>query len=229
MPQTSYRGVSAARPPVAAAKVPAARESATTLLRDSDRAARIAQKSRAGVKARKAKVTAKDLAIFTRQLSVMINAGLPLVQSLELLAANQQSQGFASVLTGVRSSVEGGTNLSAAFQNYPRVFDQLYSNMIAAGESGGILDGVLERLSSYIEKAVKLKRAVKSALIYPLSVLGIAVGVMFLLLWKVVPIFATLFVGLGVVLPLPTRLVIGLSHMIASSAWIVIAVLVGTI
>jgi type IV pilus assembly protein PilC len=113
-----------------------------------------------------ARVKAKDLAIFTRQLGVMINAGLPLVQSLEILASNQANRSFSRVLTGVRSTVEGGSTLSNAFQRYPRVFDQLYCNMIAAGESGGILEGVLERLSGYIDKAVKLRRAVRSALIY---------------------------------------------------------------
>jgi len=169
-----------------------------------------------------AKVKPKDLAIFTRQLGVMINAGLPLVQSLEILASNQANRSFTRVLTGVRSTVEGGSSLSNAFQRYPRVFDQLYCNMIAAGESGGILEGVLERLSGYIDKAVKLRRAVRSALIYPVSVITIAVGIMVLLLWKVVPIFATLFVALGVALPLPTRVVIALSNMVAKTAWMLI-------
>jgi type IV pilus assembly protein PilC len=174
-------------------------------------------------------VKTKDLAVFTRQLGVMINAGLPLVQSLEILASNQSKRSFADVLTGVRSTVEGGSTLSNAFQQYPRVFDQLYCNMIAAGESGGILEGVLGRLSGYIEKAVKLRRAVRSALIYPVSVVTIAVGIMVLLLWKVVPIFATLFVGLGVALPLPTRIVIGLSDLVARTAWMLIVGVVASI
>jgi type IV pilus assembly protein PilC len=189
---------------------------------------RLAQKTRAPKKS-SAKIKSKDLAIFTRQLGVMINAGLPLVQSLEILASNQAKQSFAGVLTGVRSTVEGGSTLSNAFQQYPRVFDQLYCNMIAAGESGGILDGVLTRLSGYIEKAVKLRRAVRSALIYPVSVVTIAVGIMVLLLWKVVPIFATLFVGLGVALPLPTRMVIALSDMVAKTAWILIVGVVAAV
>jgi type IV pilus assembly protein PilC len=182
---------------------------------------RLAEKAVAPKKS-SAKIKPKDLAIFTRQLGVMINAGLPLVQSLEILASNQTKPSFAAVLTGVRSTVEGGSTLSNAFQKYPRAFDQLYCNMIAAGESGGILDGVLTRLSGYIEKAVKLRRAVRSALIYPLSVVTIAVGIMMLLLWKVVPIFATLFVGLGVALPLPTRLVIALSDLVGRTAWILL-------
>jgi type IV pilus assembly protein PilC len=193
------------------------------LRREQPKAPALAEKGRArAVKKTSARVKSKDLAIFSRQFAVMINAGLPLVQSLEILASNQQNQSFAAVLTGVRSSVEGGSNLSSAFQQYPRVFNQLYCNMIAAGESGGILDGVLERLSGYIEKVVKLRRAVRSALIYPVSVITIAVAIMGGLLWKVVPIFATLFVGLGVALPLPTRCVIALSHVVVKTAWILI-------
>src|SRR5882757_7874800 len=161
-------------------------------------------------------VTAKELAVFTRQFSVMIDAGLPLVQCLEILAGQQENKLFQKVLTGTRSAVEGGSNLSAAMKQYPKVFDPLYSNMVEAGETGGILDTILQRLSSYIEKNVKLKAAVKSALIYPIGVLSIAGGVIVLLLWKVVPIFATLFAGLGVTLPLPTRIVIGMSNFIGS-------------
>jgi len=176
----------------------------------------------------KVKVKSKELAIFTRQFSVMIEAGLPLVQSLEILAGQQANKGFGTVLTGVRSSVESGSTLANALRDYPRVFDGLFTNMVEAGEAGGILDAILQRLSGYIEKAVKLRAAVKSALIYPISVMVIAVGVIFLLLWKVVPIFATLFAGMGVTLPLPTRVVIGLSHLIGSFAWL-IAIGVGII
>ncbi len=161
-------------------------------------------------------VTAKELAIFTRQFSVMIDAGLPLVQCLEILAGQQENKTFQKVLTGVRSSVEGGATLSTSMKQYPKVFDLLYSNMVEAGETGGILDTILQRLSTYIEKNVKLKRAVKSALVYPVGVLLVAGGVITLLLWKVVPIFATLFVGLGVDLPLPTRVVISLSNFVGS-------------
>ncbi|MGB2636848.1 MAG: type II secretion system F family protein [Candidatus Acidiferrum sp.] len=161
-------------------------------------------------------VSAKELAIFTRQFSVMIDAGLPLVQCLEILASQQENKTFQKVLTGTRSAVEGGSNLSSAMKQYPKVFDPLYSNMVEAGETGGILDTILQRLSTYIEKNVKLKAAVKSALIYPIGVLSIAGGVITLLLWKVVPIFATLFAGLGVDLPLPTKIVIALSHFVGS-------------
>jgi type IV pilus assembly protein PilC len=161
-------------------------------------------------------VKSKELAIFTRQFSVMIDAGLPLVQCLEILASQQENKTFQKVLTGVRSAVEGGSNLSTAMKQYPKVFDPLYSNMVEAGETGGILDTILQRLSTYIEKNVKLKAAVKSALIYPVGVLTIAGGVITLLLWKVVPIFATLFAGLGVDLPLPTKIVIAMSNFVGS-------------
>jgi type IV pilus assembly protein PilC len=169
-------------------------------------------------------VNAKELAIFTRQFSVMIDAGLPLVQCLEILASQQENQTFQKVLAGTRGSVEGGATLSAAMRQYPKVFDALYVNMVEAGETGGILDTILQRLSSYIEKNVKLQRAVKSALVYPVGVITVAAGVITLLLWKVVPIFATLFAGLGVDLPLPTKIVISLSNFIGSIFGLLIVV-----
>ncbi|MGB8474043.1 MAG: type II secretion system F family protein [Candidatus Acidiferrum sp.] len=174
-------------------------------------------------------VSAKELAIFTRQFSVMIDAGLPLVQCLEILASQQENKTFQKVLTGTRSAVEGGATLSTAMRQYPKIFDSLYVNMVEAGETGGILDTILQRLSSYIEKNVKLQRAVKSASVYPIGVLSVAGGVIVLLLWKVVPIFATLFAGLGVDLPLPTKIVIGLSHMIGSIFGFLILVAFGAI
>jgi|ERR1700728_4200353 len=175
-------------------------------------------------------VDSKELAIFTRQFSVMIDAGLPLVQCLEILAGQQENKTFQKILNGTRASVEGGTTLSAAMKQYDKVFDALYYNMVEAGETGGILDTILQRLSSYIEKNVKLKRAVKSAMIYPVAVLGIAGSVIVLLLWKVVPIFITLFNGLGVDLPLPTRIVIMMSNFIGSVYGLLILVFfVGTI
>src|SRR5487761_182510 len=161
-------------------------------------------------------VDSKELAIFTRQFSVMIDAGLPLVQCLEILAGQQENKTFQKILNTVRGSVEGGATLSTSMKAHEKVFDPLYYNMVEAGETGGILDTILQRLSTYIEKNVKLKRAVKSAMIYPVSVLTIAAGVVILLLWKVVPIFVTLFAGLGADLPLPTRIVIGLSNLVGS-------------
>jgi len=172
-------------------------------------------------------VKAKELAIFTRQFSVMIDAGLPLVQCLEILASQQENKFFQKVLIGTRGQVEGGATLSAAMRTSPKVFDALYVNMVEAGETGGILDTILQRLSTYIEKNVKLQRAVKSALVYPVGVLTVAGGVITLLLWKVVPIFATLFAGLGVDLPLATKIVIGLSNFIGSIFGLLILVALG--
>jgi type IV pilus assembly protein PilC len=168
-------------------------------------------------------VSSKELAIFTRQFSVMIDAGLPLVQCLEILAGQQENKTFQKVLNGTRASVEGGSTLSTAMKQYDKVFDALYYNMVEAGETGGILDTILQRLSTYIEKNVKLKRAVQSAAIYPTAVMSIAGGVIILLLWKVVPIFTSLFNGLGVDLPLPTRIVIMMSNFIGSIYGLVIA------
>jgi type IV pilus assembly protein PilC len=161
-------------------------------------------------------VKQEELAVFTRQFSVMIDAGLPLVQCLEILSNQQENKTFQKVLSGTRGAIEGGQTLSSAMRQYDKIFDPLYVNMVEAGETGGILDTILQRLSTYIEKNVKLKRAVKSALIYPVVVLGVSAAVITLLLWKVVPIFATLFVSLEVALPLPTRIVIALSHFVGS-------------
>src|SRR6202011_3071517 len=175
-------------------------------------------------------VNAKELAIFTRQFSVMIDAGLPLVQCLEILGSQQENKFFQKVLVNTRSMVEGGATLSTAMRSSPKVFDGLYVNMVDAGETGGILDIILQRLSTYIEKNVKLQRAVKSALVYPVGVLTVAGGVITLLLWKVVPIFSTLFTGLGVALPLPTRIVIGMSNFIGSIFGLLLLVaLIGSI
>jgi type IV pilus assembly protein PilC len=175
-------------------------------------------------------VDSKELAVFTRQFSVMIDAGLPLVQCLEILAGQQENKLFQKVLTGTRSAVEGGSTLSTAMRQYEKVFDALYVNLVEAGETGGILDTILQRLSAYIEKNVKLKRAVKSAMVYPIAVLSVAASVITLLLWKVVPIFATLFLGLGVDLPLPTRIVIGLSNFVGSIfGFLILVAIVGII
>ena len=175
------------------------------------------------------KVKTKEIAIFFRQFSVMIDAGLPLVQCLEILGANQENQAFQKTLTGVRVTVEGGATLANAMRQYPVVFDDLTTNMIEAGETGGILDIILQRLATYVEKAVRLKSAVKSALIYPVAVVGIAVIIVGALLKWVVPIFANLFAGLGVALPLPTRIVMGLSAFVQTFWWIIIAGSIGIV
>jgi type IV pilus assembly protein PilC len=173
------------------------------------------------------KVAVKDIAVFFRQFSVMIDAGLPLVQCLEILAANQENPTFQKTLTGVRTTVEGGATLANAMRQYPVIFDDLTTNMIEAGETGGILDIILQRLATYVEKAVRLRAAVKSALIYPVAVVSIAVIIVGALLKWVVPIFANLFAGLGVNLPLPTRIVIGLSAFVQAFWWIFLVGAVG--
>src|ERR1700740_1735777 len=169
------------------------------------------------------KVKTKDIAIFFRQFSVMIDAGLPLVQCLEILASNQENPTFQKTLNGVRTTVEGGSTLANAMRQYPAVFDDLTTNMIEAGETGGILDVILQRLALYVEKAVRLRSAIKSALIYPVAVVGIAVLIVGALLKWVVPIFTNLFMGLGVALPLPTRMVMGLSAFVGHFWWFFIA------
>jgi type IV pilus assembly protein PilC len=157
------------------------------------------------------KVKAKNLAVFTRQFSVMIDAGLPLVQCLDILGTQEEDKNFAAVILQTRTDVESGATLADAMRRHPKTFDPLFTNMIAAGEAGGILDTILKRLATYIEKAVKLSGQVKSAMIYPIAVLVIAGGVVGVILWKVIPTFAALFSGLGADLPLATRVVIGLS------------------
>src|ERR1700688_5327579 len=144
------------------------------------------------------KVKVKEVAVFFRQFSVMIDAGLPLVECLEILGSNQENPNFQKTLLGVRTTVEGGATLANAMRGYPIVFDDLTTNMIEAGETGGILDIILQRLATYVEKAVRLKSAVKSALIYPIAVVSMAVLIVGALLKWVVPIFANLFAGLGV-------------------------------
>lgn len=169
------------------------------------------------------------IAIFTRQFSVMIDAGLPLVQCLEILAGQQEHKVFKRTLITIRQDVESGSSLADAMRKHPKVFNDLYTNMVAAGEAGGILDTILQRLAQYIEKAVKLNSQVKSAMIYPVGVISIAVIVIAIILWKVIPVFAALFAGLGAELPLPTRVVIALSNFIADYWWLIGAVVFATI
>ena len=190
-----------------------------------------AVKAKAEAKAKKEKkggvsVPAKNLAIFTRQFSVMIDAGLPLVQCLDILGKQEPHKGFSAVILKTREDVESGAALADAMKKHPKTFDALYSNMIAAGEAGGILDTILKRLATYIEKSVKLKGEVKSAMIYPVAVIVIAAVVVAAILWKVIPTFAELFAGLGAQLPMPTRIVIAASNGVVSYGWIII-VLIG--
>jgi len=189
-----------------------------------------AKAAKAEAKKGKAKAVAapsKNLAIFTRQFSVMIDAGLPLVQCLDILGKQEPHKGFADVILTVRSDVESGAALADAMKKHPKTFDALYSNMIAAGEAGGILDTILKRLAVYIEKNVKLKGQVKSAMIYPIAVICIATIVVAAILWKVIPTFAQLFAGLGAQLPLPTRVVIAASDNLVAYGPFIIVGLVG--
>ena len=218
MPVYTYRGTNRAGASVSGEMTAASKTDLQNLLkRQQITASKMSEKGREfNVPTFGGGIDSKELAIFTRQFSVMIDAGLPLVQCLEILAGQQENKIFQKVLINTREMVEGGSTLSAAMKASPKVFDPLYTNMVEAGETGGILDTILQRLSAYIEKNVKLQRAVKSAMVYPVGVISVAGGVITLLLWKVVPIFATLFAGFGVELPLPTRIVIGLSNFIGS-------------
>jgi type IV pilus assembly protein PilC len=190
---------------------------------DAAKAARAAAKPKAAGKGKS--VPSKNLAIFVRQFSVMIDAGLPLVQCLEILGKQEPHKHFSYVILKVREDVESGAALADAMKKHPKTFDALFSNMIAAGEAGGILDTILKRLATYIEKSVKLKGDVKSAMIYPVAVVVIAGIVVTAILWKVIPTFASLFAGLGAQLPMPTRIVIALSDYIVAYGWIVIIVM----
>ena len=173
-------------------------------------------------------VPSKNLAVFTRQFSVMIDAGLPLVQCLDILGKQEPDKRFSATILKVREEVESGASLADAMKKFPKTFDDLFTNMVAAGEAGGILDTILKRLATYIEKNVKLKAQVKSAMIYPVAVLIIAALVVAVILWKVIPTFATLFAGLGAQLPLPTRIVIWMSNqMIVFMPLLVVGIFVG--
>ncbi|MGI8899282.1 MAG: type II secretion system F family protein [Pyrinomonadaceae bacterium] len=175
------------------------------------------------------KVRAKALSIFTRQFSVMIDAGLPLVQCLDILAQQQENKYFQQTLLQVRQDVEEGSTLAGAMARHPKVFDQLYSNMVEAGETGGILDLILQRLSTFIEKIVKLKRDVISAMIYPTAVVGMAIAAIAVIMVVVIPQFQQIFLGLlgpGEQLPLPTRIVVGISDFLAGWGGLVILITV---
>ena len=175
-------------------------------------------------------VTAKDLQIFTRQLATMIDAGLPLVQCLDILANQTENKSFKKVLSSVKNSVEQGATFSDALKKHPKVFDELYVNLVAAGEIGGILDTILNRLAVYIEKAVKLKNQVKSAMYYPIGILVVAMGVIAVMLVKVIPTFEKMYKDMGnAELPKPTQVVMGISHSFIDTWYVYFGVLVGTI
>ena len=175
------------------------------------------------------KVKSKDLALFTRQFSVMLDAGLPLVQCLEILGQQQDNKNFQKVIFQTRADVEAGMTLADAMAKHPRVFEPLYTNMVAAGETGGILDIILQRLSTYLEKMVKLKSDVKSALIYPIAVIVISIIVISIIMIVVIPAFKNIFEGLlgpGEKLPWLTEVVVAMSHFLAGFWWL-IAIVIG--
>jgi type IV pilus assembly protein PilC len=181
---------------------------------------------------KRGKVKAKELSIFTRQFSVMIDAGLPLVQCLEILASQQENKFFQHTLTQTRQDVEEGATLAAAMARHPKVFDPLFTNMVEAGETGGILDLILQRLSTFIEKIVKLRRDVVSAMIYPSAVIGIAVLVVAAIMIFVIPQFQAIFLGLlgpGEKLPLPTRVVVAFSGFIAGWGGLAVAAVIAAV
>src|SRR5437867_469800 len=171
------------------------------------------------------KVKDKDLAIYTRQFSTMIDAGLPIAQCLSILSEQSESKTLREVTTRIAKDVEGGTTLADSFRKYPKAFDDLFTNMLAVGESGGVLDVVLQRLSGYIEKAAALKRKVKGAMVYPVTIIGVAFLVIIFMMIFVIPTFAKMFQGLGADLPVPTRIVMFLSDF--TQRYIVVMVIAG--
>jgi type IV pilus assembly protein PilC len=158
------------------------------------------------------KVKEKDVVVFSRIFSTMINAGLPLIQCLDLLASQEENKTFAKIINTIKDDISGGATLTEALKKYPEVFDELFVNLVAAGESGGILDIILSRLSSYMEKAMKLKSKVKGAMTYPISVLVISIAVVSILLLKVIPVFQSMFEGMGSTLPGPTQFLVNASQ-----------------
>ena len=220
MPSFAYTGRTRGGEVVTGERAADSMENAVAALRREQlvitRIAPVKGKAAAPVKAARSgkRVPAKNLAIFTRQFSVMIDAGLPLVQCLEILGGQEEDKNFAAVILQTRSDVESGASLADAMRKHPGTFDALYTNMVAAGEAGGILDAILKRLAVYIEKNVKLVSQVKSAMTYPIAVISIAAIVVLVILWKVIPTFAALFAGLGAELPLPTQIVIWMSNSV---------------
>jgi type IV pilus assembly protein PilC len=170
-----------------------------------------------------AKIDSKDLVVFTRQFATMIDSGLPLVQCLDILSSQQENKTFKDVLVKVKENVESGSTFADALARHPKAFDQLYVNLVAAGEVGGILDTILNRLAAYIEKAMKLKKQVKGAMVYPITIMSIAVVVVGVILVFVIPTFAKMFAEFGGELPAPTRIVIALSSFLTKYILVIIA------
>jgi type IV pilus assembly protein PilC len=232
MPTFAYSGRTRGGQPVTGERIADTLDAAVAgLRREQIQVTRIdaAKAEKAARKPKGKTPPAKNLAIFTRQFSVMIDAGLPLGQCLDILGRQESHKAFSEAILQVRSDVEAGAALADAMKRQPKTFDALYSNMIAAGEAGGILDTILKRLAVYIEKSVKLKGQVKSAMIYPIAVIVIATIVVAAILWKVIPTFAQLFAGLGAQLPLPTRVVIAMSDGLVAYGPVIVLVIGGAI
>jgi type IV pilus assembly protein PilC len=173
------------------------------------------------------KVTEKDLVVFTRQFSTMIDAGLPLIQALDILSSQQENKTFKKIILKIKEDVEGGATFADALKEHPKLFDELYVNLVAAGEMGGILDTILARLANYIEKAMKLKKQIKGAMVYPASIMGVAVIVVAVLLLFVIPVFESMFADFGAALPAPTQFVINLSGFLKGNiVYIIIGLIV---
>ena len=175
------------------------------------------------------KTKQRDVVIFTRQLATMIDAGLPIVQALDLLAQQTEKKTFSEVIATVKNEVESGSAFADSLAKHPAIFNELYTNMVSAGEMGGMLDTILVRLAAYMEKAVKLRAKIKSAMIYPISVISVAVLVTTLLLVYVIPVFGDMFASFGEELPLPTQIAINLSSVVIAYFWYMVAGIIGTI
>ena len=191
----------------------------------------IAEKKASGLKLtgfgkRQKKITDRDIIIFTRQFASMYNAGIPIVQGLDIMTKQTENRSLREVVSQVKSDVESGTTLADAMKKHPRAFDDLYVNLVAAGEAGGVLDAVLQRLSVYIEKAMKLKKKVKGAMIYPAIVMFVAVMVVAMIMIFVIPVFSKIFGEMGVALPLPTRIIVGASNFLSGIGGLIVFLLI---
>ncbi len=174
-------------------------------------------------------VSGKDIVVFTRQFATMIDAGLPMVQCLEILGNQNPNPNFRKIISKIKSDVEEGGTLASALAKHPSVFDELFVSLVEAGETGGILDGILNRLSSYLEKRIKLMKKIRGAMVYPVTVLSVAILVVLVLLWKVIPVFEKMFLDFGGTLPAPTQMVIDLSKMVQNNIYLIFAVIIGSI
>lgn len=175
------------------------------------------------------KIDTKDLVVFTRQFATMIDSGLPLVQCLDILSSQQENKTFKEILSKVKESVESGSTFADALAKHPKAFDQLFVNLVAAGEIGGILDTILNRLAAYIEKSMKLKKQIKGAMVYPITIMSIAVVVVGVILVFVIPTFAKMFADFGGELPVPTKIVIAISNFLTKYIIVLIAAFYGIV